>query len=140
MSDRAGHRIVPHTADCIIEAWGPDRAGCLTEALLALVQGFAEIGHDHPTQVVPIGAGPGRAEDELVALLEQVIFSVDALSVVPVRFHLGETDRGGVAGEMEVVPADDIVVVGPVPKGVSYHELSMVQGEGGWRCRLLVDV
>jgi len=140
MSLRAGHRLVPHTADSIIEAWGPDRAGCLTEALLALVEGFAEIGDDRPTQVMPIGAGPGRAEDELVALLEQVIFNVDALSVVPVRFHLGETDRGGVSGEMEVVPADETVAIGPVPKGVSYHELSMMEGEGGWRCRVLVDV
>jgi protein archease len=136
----AGHRLVPHTADCIIEAWGPDRAGCLTEALLALVEGFAEIGDDGPTQMVPIGAGPARAEDELVALLEQVIFNVDALSVVPVRFHLGETAGGGIAGEMEVVPADDMVAVGPVPKGVSYHELSMMEGAGGWRCRVLVDV
>jgi len=140
VSVSAGHRLVPHTADCIIEAWGPDRADCMTEALLALVEGFAETGDDRPTQTVPIGAGPGRPEDVLVALLEQVIFNVDARSVVPVRFHLGETDRGGVAGEMEVVSARDMVAIGPVPKGVSYHELSMMEAEGGWRCRVLVDV
>lgn len=140
MSPPAGHRLAPHTADCIIEAWGPNRAACLTEALLALVEGFAEIGDARPTQVVPIGAVPGPAEDELVELLEQVIFDVDVLSVVPVRFHLGETEEGVIAGDMGVVPAGDTVAVGPVPKGVSYHELSMVEGEGGWRCRVLVDV
>jgi SHS2 domain-containing protein len=140
MSFPAGHRLVPHTADCIIEAWGPDRAACLTEALLGLVEGFAAVGDACATQVVPIAAGPGAAEDELVALLEQVIFSVDVSSVVPVRFHLGETEAGAIAGDMEVVPAADAVIVGPVPKGVSYHELSMVEGEGGWRCRALVDV
>jgi len=140
MSLPAGHRLVPHTADCIIEAWGPDRATCLTEALLGLVEGFAAVGDANASEVVPIGAGPGAAEDELVALFEQVIFSVDTSSVVPVRFHLGETEGGAIAGRMDVVPADDIVAVGPVPKGVSYHELSMVEAEGGWRCRVLVDV
>jgi protein archease len=44
MSLRSGHRLVPHTADCIIETWGPDRAACLTEALLGLLEGFAEVG------------------------------------------------------------------------------------------------
>ena len=106
MSPPAGHRLAPHTADCIIEAWGPNRAACLTEALLALVEGFAEIGDARPTQVVPIGAVPGPAEDELVELLEQVIFDVDVLSVVPVRFHLGETEEGVIAGDMGVVPAE----------------------------------
>jgi len=140
MSLPAGHRLAPHTADCIIEAWGPDRAACLTEALVALVEGFAAVGDAHSTKLVPIGVGPARAEYELVALLEQVIFNLDTLSVVPVRFHLYETEEGAIAGDMEVVPASETVAVGPVPKGVSYHELSMVEGEGGWRCQVLVDV
>ncbi len=91
MSLPAGHRLLPHTADCIIEAWGPDRAACLTEALMGLVEGFAEVADACATQVVPLRAGPGSAKDELVAVFEQVIFSVDVFSVVPVRFHLGET-------------------------------------------------
>jgi protein archease len=41
---------------------------------------------------------------------------------------------------MDVVPADEVEVVGPVPKAVSYHELSMTPVEGGWRCRVLIDV
>ncbi len=107
---------------------------------MGLVEGFAEAADACATQVVPLRAGPGSAKDELVAVFEQVIFSVDVFSVVPVRFHLGETMDGAIAGDMEVVPADNIVAAGPVPKGVSYHELSMVEAEGGWRCRVLVDV
>jgi SHS2 domain-containing protein len=140
MSLSAGHCFVPHTADRIIEAWGPDRAGCFTEALLGLVEGFAASGDARATQVVPIRVGPGPVEDELVALLEEVIFIVDVYSVVPVRFHLGETEGGAIAGDMEVVPSEYAMAVGPVPKGVSYHELSMFEAGGGWRCRVLVDV
>ena len=75
-----------------------------------------------------------------MSLFEEVIYALDVFSVVPVRFHLAETEDGGIAGDMEVVPADQVGLVGPVPKAVSYHELSMASDEGGWRCRVLVDV
>jgi SHS2 domain-containing protein len=139
MNVSAGHRLVPHSSDCLIEAWGPDRPSCLTEALIALVESFAEVGDACATQVVPLAADPGVAAEELVSLFEDVIYGLDVFSVVPVRFHLAETEDGGVAGDMEVIPVEETVAVGPAPKGVSYHELSMVDGEGGWRCRVLVD-
>ncbi|HZD64818.1 MAG TPA: archease [Acidimicrobiales bacterium] len=135
-----GHRLVPHTADTMIEAWGPDRAACLTEALVALVAGFAEVPEVPVTRLVPLDVGAVGPEDQLVSLLEDVIFTLDTLSVVPVRFHLAETESGGVAGDMEVVPAGEAVRSGPVPKAVSYHGLSMLADEEGWRCRVLVDV
>lgn len=135
-----GHRLVPHTADCIIEAWAPGRASCLVEALSALVEEFAVLPDAPEVEVLPLSADSGGAEDELVMLLEEVIFDLDVLSVVPVRFHLAETEEGGVAGDMEVVPAEEVELVGPVPKAVSYHGLSMTADGRGWRCRVLIDV
>lgn len=136
----AGHRLAPHMADCIIEAWGPDRASCLTEALYALVEEFAEVPDPSSTRVLALGTGPSGAEDALVSLLEDVIYALEVFSVVPVRFHLAESEEGGVAGDMEVVPIGQAVLVGPVPKAVSYHDLSMAGDDAGWRCHVLVDV
>ncbi len=136
----AGHRLLPHTADCIVEAWGPDRASCLAEALTCLVRSFAEVPDAAAARVLPLAASPGGSEDALVSLMEDVIYAVDVFDVVPVRFHLAETEDGGIAGDMEVVPSDHAAIVGPVPKGVSYHGLSVGPAEGGWRCRVLVDV
>lgn len=136
-----GHRLVPHTADCIVEAWGPDRPSCLTEALAGLVELFAEVPEDVRTsRVVPLSAPPGGSEDVLVGLLEDVILALDVFSVVPVRIHLEETEDGGIAGDMEVVPVTEVHPTGPVPKAVSYHGLSIGPAGGGWRCRALVDV
>ncbi len=135
----SGHRQLPHTADRALEAWGPDRAACLTEALLALVETFAEVRDLATTEVLPLGAVSGP-QDALVSLLEEVIYVVDALGVVPVRFHLAEAEDGSLAGDMEVVPASEVELVGPVPKGVSYHALEIAPWDGGWRCRVLVDV
>lgn len=134
-----GHRLAPHTADCVIEAWGPDRASCLVQALTALVEEFAEVPDPAAVTVLPLAAsGDGTAV--LVSLLEDVIFALDVFSAVPARFHLTETEDGGVAGDMEVVPLDRAVVVGPEPKGVSYHGASLTSDSGGWSCHVLVDV
>ena len=136
----AGHRLLPHPADCIIEAWGPDRASCLTEALQAMVNEFAEVPDVPATRVLPLVAQSRGAEDALVSLLEDVMYAVDVFSVVPVRFHLMETEDGDIVGDMEVVPVEQVLVVGPMPKGVSYHELSMAPQGGSWRCHALIDV
>jgi hypothetical protein len=31
-----GHRVLPHTADVIVEAWGPDLVSCCEEAVAGL--------------------------------------------------------------------------------------------------------
>lgn len=136
----AGHRLAPHTADCIVEAWATDRAGCLTEALEGLVEVFADVPEVAATREWPLAESAPGAEDQLVSLFEEVIYALDVFGVVPVRFHLAETEDGGVAGDMEVVSGDEVQIVGPVPKGVSYHGLSMTLDEGEWRCHVLVDI
>jgi len=101
---------------------------------------FAEPPDPAATTVVPVDAEPDGAEDMLVSLLEDVIFAVDVLSVVPVRVHLVETEDGGMAGDLEVVPLDQVSLVEPVPKAVSYHELSVTLSGGKWRCHVLIEV
>lgn len=135
-----GHRLLAHTADSAIEAWGPDRVTCLTEAMAALVEVFAESPDPAATRLLPVSVEADSDPDVLVLLLEEVIYIVDVVGVVPVRFHLAETENGGVAGDMEVVDAGEVALVGPVPKGVSYHGLEIGRGDEGWRCRVVVDV
>jgi SHS2 domain-containing protein len=139
-AEDAGHALVPHTADCIIEAWGPDRATCMSEALTALVESFAEAPGSAPRRTLALAPRAGDDPDRLLGLLEEVIYAVDALDAVPVRFHLTETEDGRIGGEMEVVEAGRAHAVGPVPKGISYHGLAFGRADGGWRCHALVDV
>ncbi len=139
-SSRRGHRLSPHTADCIVEAWGPDRSVCFGEAMEGLVEVFASI-NDHPsTLTIPVSVGSGDDDEVLVALLEEVIYVVDALGLVPVRVQLTELEDGGVSGGMEVVSASDVELIGPVPKAVSYYGLRIGKEGPLWRCRVLIDV
>lgn len=134
-----GHRHVALAVGSALEAWGPDRASCMTETLLGLVESFAELPDTAVTETLPLDAPPGGARDVLSSLLEDVIDTVDVFSVVPVRFHLVETEDGGIAGDMEVAPSDQVELVGPVPKSASVHVFSVEQFPGGWRCRVRID-
>lgn len=135
----AGHTSLADGAARVIEAWGPDAATCLTEALIALVEGFAEIGDAPATRVLPISVAEGP-EDALTSLIEEIIDAMETFSVVPVRFHLTDAEDGGFAGDMEVVPVRDVTLVRPLPTAVSFQGLSVIGDDRGWRCHVRVDV
>lgn len=135
----AGHRLVSGVSDIVIEAWGPDRAACLTEAMNALSEVVAKPQDVPAVQVVPVEAGPGEAADALVTLLQQVLDDLAVLNVVPVRVHLAETEDGGVAGDMEVVSLSSVRATGRRPTGLFHHDLTMEPRDGGWRCHVRVD-
>ncbi|MGA8296689.1 MAG: archease [Acidimicrobiales bacterium] len=135
-----GHRLVDHVADCVIEARGPDPQTCISEALIALVESVVRIREPQKTATRQLPSVPCPVEDALVALLDEVIFSLEVRSEVPVRFRLLETENGGFAGDMDVVPVASAELLGPVPKAASYHDLEVSNGARGWRCHVLVDL
>jgi SHS2 domain-containing protein len=136
----AGHRLLPHTADLTVEAWAPTRLACLEEAARALVASFARVPTDLPGRARPLRLEPGANDVVLAALLEEVIFVVDALGAVPVRIALTESEDGEIRGELEIAPVDAVEVLGPAPKGVSFGDLAFERDDEGWRCRATIDV
>ena len=134
-----------HTADVIVEAWAPTRVACLREAVLGLVGACADIeavgasveGRDR----VPVSLDPADDAELLVALLEDVVYVVDALDAVPVGAMLEERADGGLAGWLETVPSAILSELGATPKGVSRSDLSFREDDAGiWRCRVEIDV
>ena len=110
-----GLRLAPDTADCIIEAWGPDRVTCRPRRSARSVSVFADVPEAAATTTLQIALEPAPLIDLLVGLLEEVIYTVDVFGLVPVHVHLVEGEAGGLAGDFEVVTVD---VVGRArPKG-----------------------
>jgi SHS2 domain-containing protein len=123
----------------VLEAWGTTRVACLEQAALALVDSFADFGGVTPSHRIPVSIDAGDDEDLLVSVLEEVIYTVDADGAVPVAVDLTER-AGGVDGFFAAVPADQLGIVGAIPKGVSRSGLQFALHRGQWRCRVLVDV
>ena len=138
-SPASGHRVVPHTADVIIEAWGASKLECFEEAVRALVESFARFTQSAPTP------GPvtfdGRDDDALlVARRDEVVYVIDLLGTVPANVVLDETEDGTVVGFMDLAPISEVEIVGAPPKGVSLSDLSVIRENGRWRCRATIDV
>lgn len=139
MTSDPGYRIASHTADLMIEAWGPTRARCFEHAARGLVASFAEVqagaaGEPHLLDV---------AEDDdaamLVSLLEEIVYLLDARGAVGLARAVEERP-GGVRAVFELLPAERVAFVGALPKAIAYHELAVHADEDRWRCRVTVDV
>lgn len=132
---------MPHTADLIIEAWGRSALECLEEAARGLVESFADVTDVAATDTVPVMFEFAPDDEEaLVAVLEEIVYLVDALGVVPVDVALEAAEDGGVAGYFDTVPVSQVTLGGAGPKGVSRSELELRHDQGRWRCRAVIDV
>lgn len=138
--DEAGHRLVAHTADVIIEAWGPTRESCMVHAVHGLVDTFAELEDAPVVRSVPFALAPESDRELLVMLLEEVLYTHEVLGVLPLEVEIVATDDGGIAGSFEVVPVTEAQAVGAVPKAVSRHGLQMARTDGTWSARATIDV
>jgi SHS2 domain-containing protein len=137
-SNDRGHAVRAHTADAVIEAWGPTAAACYEEAAAAFVEVFATTDTvEGPVERFDVG--PGRPEDLLVLLLEEVLFDADARGHVPIATEI-EVRGDHLVGRFTTVPIEDLDIIGSIPKGVSYSELEFGTSGGGWQCRATVDV
>lgn len=138
-STGSGHRVLPHTADVIVEAWAPSPLGCAAEAVLALTESFATVAPGAARHEHRFDLEPGEASGVLVAALEEALFLLDARGEVPVAARLADED-GVVRGVFEVVGAQEVQVVGSVPKGVSWSGLAVERRGDGWCCTATIDV
>jgi SHS2 domain-containing protein len=137
----SGHRALPHTADVRIEAWGPSRERCLAEAVLGLVECFADITGVHPTAVAHVEMDENSDDELLTALLDEVVYRLEVHGQVPVDVEAeANEDDGGLAVRLAVTDLDAVEITGAPPKGVSWHQLHVGPDAYGWSCAVTVDV
>ena len=139
----AGHRALPHTADTILQAWAATRRGCLREAVLALVDSFAAppaAASPAAGRTVTFSVGPAADDEQLVAVLDEALYAIDALGVVPVDVtgaaHAGRRPGRRVHGRCGGGSRSSARSA----KAVAYSDLVFACEGGLWRCRFTVDV
>ncbi|SCF13283.1 SHS2 domain-containing protein [Micromonospora viridifaciens] len=135
-----GHRNIPHTADVRIEAWAPDREGCVAEAVAALVDTFVDVAGAGPAGETEFRVPPGADPDLLVGVLDEVIFRLDTEAVLPLATEVRPADDGGLVVRWRTTGTDEVELVGAVPKAVSLHELCFGPDRDGWACAVTLDV
>ncbi len=140
-ADPAGHRTVPHTADLRIEAWAPSREECLAEAARGLVDSFAVVRGLPPRSRVRRHMAARLDEDLLVAVIDEIIYRLDADSEIPVSVAVRRAPDGGVVVFFALVPVTEAEIIGAIPKAASLHDLRCAPDAAGrWSCAVTVDV
>ncbi|MBV8195225.1 MAG: archease [Candidatus Dormibacteraeota bacterium] len=136
----SGRRLRPHTADVIVEAWGPSRASCIEQAVLGLVESFADLSRAAVTgEHVLEPAAPNDGE-LLVAALEEVIYLVDAEARVVCTVQAVDEPGSPPRIVYGMTRLDSVETIGPAPKGVTRHALGFASVGGAWRCNVVIDV
>jgi SHS2 domain-containing protein len=136
----SGYRLLPHTADVIVEAFGPSMGACFEAAVMGATATFAEMRGVEATGERQVELRPASDEAMLVAVLEEAIFLLDAQDLVVVRAHLPVAGGDGVSGWFDTVDKALVAVVGSPPKAVAYHELELIGDASGYKCRFVLDV
>lgn len=117
--------MVPHTADVRIEAWAPDREGCVAEAVTAMVDTFVDPSGATPEADVEFHVPPGDDPDLLVGVLDEVIFRMETEGELPLTTEARSADDGGLLVRWSMTGTDAVELVGAVPKAVSLHEFAL---------------
>ncbi|EME66703.1 hypothetical protein G352_03851 [Rhodococcus ruber BKS 20-38] len=137
--NESGYRSVPHTADLRIEAWAPTRDECIAQAVRGAVASFADTSAAGPVRVRTRRLAADGDEDLLVAVLDEVVYLLDAAGEVPVDMAV-DAGAGTAEVRFSMVDAATVTQVGAVPKAVSLHGLRLGRGPGGWSCSVTLDV
>jgi SHS2 domain-containing protein len=83
---------------------------------------------------------PASDESLLLAVLEELIFTLDTDEAVPVRAEVSVAVDGGLDVVLILVDPGGVSGTGAVPKAVSRSELAVDSRPDGTHCRFLVDV
>lgn len=136
----SGHRAVPHTADVRVEAWGPNREQCMAEAVLGMVETFADVAGVRARAVRQARISGTGDEDLLAALLDEVVYRLEVDGEVPVDVEAEATDDGELDVRLAVAPLAEVEIIGAAPKAVSWSDLHVGPDVYGWCCAATVDV
>jgi SHS2 domain-containing protein len=136
----SGYRLLPHTADVVVEAFGPSLSACLEAAVMGETATFADVRGVEPTGERRVDLRAPSDEAMLVAVLEEVIFLLDAEDLVVVRVHLPVAGNGSISGRFDTVDKTLVEPVGSPPKAVAYHGLELIGDALGYKCRFIIDV
>jgi SHS2 domain-containing protein len=132
---RPEYRFLEHTADIMFEAYGKDYAEALEHAALALFSIFGKAGE---AETVEFSLSAHNIEELTVAALGDLLAHMDTHEIVFSRMQVLSFDAKAVSlsirawGEKKR-PRDHV-------KAVTYHELMVKEGAGGWTIRVLLDV
>ena len=134
-----GHRLLPHTADLIVEAWGPDDVTCAEEAARALIE-ICVAGDPDPDAGHWVSRVSGSERDLVRAVLDELLFALDTSVPAPVSVDVDRLDPSEVTIRLGLAARESVQATGAAPKAIVMMPSEQGGPEASWRCRFIIDV
>lgn len=125
-----------HTAELELEIEAESEEGVFADALAALTELLSSQAEEQPEVRRRVSAEADDRPALLAAWMEELVFLAETEGFEPEAVEALELDphsvRATVAGRLGQPPA--------LVKAVTYHRLSFVSSEGGYRATMVLDV
>jgi SHS2 domain-containing protein len=143
---QAGYRLIEHTADAGVVAWGPDLQTAFRQALrgmFTIVLGGdpASLLAGAPTEALVVETGGADRSALLVNWLARFVFHFDVDGFVPIRVDFAECEPPRCQATVTGVHLSDPELAGGVGiKAVTYHQLEVNVAPGRAEVRVIFDI
>lgn len=133
--------ILEHTADIGIRAFGKTLPDLFANAAFALESIALELEFVKSRERYPITASGEDRESLLVNWLNEVIYYLDGKRIALARFEIDTLNGESIAAHAWGEPCDTerhrsrLVV-----KAATYHQLRIVEQDGGWIAEVYFDI
>ncbi|MGP3960308.1 archease [Nonomuraea sp. 3N208] len=135
----AGHRALPHTADTRIQAWAPTTGECIAQAVLGMVESFLDLRGAAASGEYDLRVEPGEPQDQLVAVLDEVIYLMDTTGQIPIKVA-AQQEQNRLSLHLTMADLTTVPQTGAAPKAVTLHQLTFEHDAGQWTCAVTLDV
>ena len=133
------YRVLSHTADTAIEAWGDDLAALIANTatgMFALMYDPASIATSRQTEITVRAEGEA---DLLVDTLAELLYRSEADDLAFAVFSVSvENTTARISAQSG--PLQDARLHGPPIKAVTYHGLTVARTDRGWHAKVVFDV
>jgi SHS2 domain-containing protein len=141
LTETGRYRLIEHTADMGIEAWGASREA----VLLAMARGLRDMTYgDSPAAeevAVDISVTAADPVELLVAWLNEIAYRCESADLVPAGCRIVSLSEVAVRGVLSAAVFDAARhVVERQVKSVTYHNACFEKIADGWHARVYVDL
>ena len=142
----AGYRVLEHTADVGVAAWGPTPADAFSMASLGM---FEVVLDEDPLEwrgqgrkeTLRVEAEGARWPDLLVNWLAELVYLFDVEGFVPQRFDFARCEPPTASAEIVgVIMRDPADTGGTAIKAVTYHQLLVDISPGSTALQVIFDI
>lgn len=141
MNQKTGFRILDHTADIGIEAWGASREQVFIQAAEGLKQLMLGGSPVNRSQSYAVALDAEDSAELLVAWLNEIVYALEIRGLAPAAFRIAALDRKRLRAEIHGEQLDTTRhEVERQVKAATYHQLLMEEDTAGWHARIYLDL